>query len=139
VSRKPKNSAAGLQITGDFVAALTESFAQHGPAALEELRASNPAAYCRVVADLVPRQTETPTKSPFDDMDAEQLREYLGQDDASLIETMAADLPRYEYLLKQARKQAKKQAKAQEQVDPNPHNVQARKWASVRVPWRCAR
>jgi hypothetical protein len=42
-----------------FVADLQTDWQQHGPAVIEQVRITDPAAYLRIVASLMPRQVET--------------------------------------------------------------------------------
>jgi hypothetical protein len=132
-NRKSANNQ-GLEITAAFIESLTADFALHGPDTLQRLRSENPGAYCRLASELTIKQPEQP-ESPFDSMFTEELRAYCGDDDDGVVAKMAQDLPRYEYLLKQARKQAKR-AKVVEPVDPNEHNRLAKAAAAERVPWR---
>jgi hypothetical protein len=45
-------------LAGDFVNALADDFRANGKKAIETLRKENPAAYVRVIADLLPKQEE---------------------------------------------------------------------------------
>lgn len=130
MGRRAKTNA-GLEITAQFIEALTADFERNGAATLERLRVDNPGAYCRLAADLTPKEPTEPP-SPFDSMSIEQLAAFIEDD---LIDRMAADLPRYTRLLKQARKLAKA-AKEHEQSDPNPHNRAFKQTEPQRVPWR---
>ena len=126
-----KNNPAGLEITAAFIEAITKDFAANGPETLQRLRADSPGAYCRLASELSIKQPEQP-ESPFDSMSIEELRAYCGDDDDGVVAKMAQDLPRYEYLLKQAKRAAKIEAP----VDPNEHNRIAKAAAAERVPWR---
>ena len=53
---KPKGTRNGL--SGDFVNALAEDFERHGPKAIERMRQRDPAAYCKIIAGLLPKQFE---------------------------------------------------------------------------------
>jgi hypothetical protein len=126
-----RKTDAGLQITADFLAAITEDFAKNGAATLERVRVENPGAYCKLAADLTPKQAEQP-ESPFEAMSLEDLRRYCGEDDDCIIAKMVENLPRYDRLLKLA----KKLAKAAYKRDPNPLNDIAAERAAESVPWR---
>jgi hypothetical protein len=128
MGRRPKTNA-GLEITAAFIEALTADFAANGVATLERLRAENPGAYCKLAADLTPK-SRPEVESQFDSMSLEDLRRYCGEDDDGILAKMVENLPRYDRLLKRARKLAKAQP------DPNPANGIAAALAAAQVPWR---
>jgi hypothetical protein len=51
-------SKARTSLSNEFIEALAESWKQHGDSVLLELRNSDPKAYAKLVAELVPRQSE---------------------------------------------------------------------------------
>ncbi|MBX6740420.1 MAG: hypothetical protein IRY87_00050 [Acetobacteraceae bacterium] len=60
------------RLTGDFIRALAEDFAEHGAQAIAACRQTDPAAYLRLVAGLLPRELNV-RRSPLDDLDHQQL------------------------------------------------------------------
>jgi len=60
------------RLTGDFIKALAEDFAEHGAQAIAACRQTDPAAYLRLVASLLPRELGV-RRSPLDDLDHQQL------------------------------------------------------------------
>ena len=46
------------RLSDDFMRALSDDFAEHGPATIARLRESEPATYVRVIASLMPRTLE---------------------------------------------------------------------------------
>jgi hypothetical protein len=66
---KPVGSRNRLQ--GDFLKALSEDFAQHGKAAIEQTRKQSPAQYLKVVASLMPKELEI--KRPLEDLTDDDL------------------------------------------------------------------
>ena len=59
-----------------FVEALHDDFQEHGVAAIETMRASDPGAYVRVIASLLPKEVKIETSSDLTD---EQLDERIQQ------------------------------------------------------------
>ena len=63
---RPKGSRNKLSEA--FLKALADNFEEHGPAVIDKLRESNPAAYCNVIAKLMPKLMELsgPDGGPID-------------------------------------------------------------------------
>lgn len=59
-SGNPKGRPEGSKnrVTEDFLRALADDFAQHGPGAIAEMREKDPGGYVRVVAALVPTESK---------------------------------------------------------------------------------
>ena len=55
-----------------FVAALHDDFTKNGVAAIEKVRATDPAAYVRVIASILPKQVEI-KEGAFDGLSDEEL------------------------------------------------------------------
>jgi hypothetical protein len=54
----PVGSRHRQQLTGEFVAALLRDFRQGGPAAIAKVRKNQPAAYCKLLTLLCPRDVK---------------------------------------------------------------------------------
>lgn len=85
------------RLSDDFMRALSDDFAAHGPATVARLRESDPATYTRVIASLTPRTLE-PVR-PLEDMTDDEMvaaidlvRRLMGADDVAqqLFERAAA-------------------------------------------------
>lgn len=67
---RPKGSRNKLG--EDFVRALSEDFQEHGTAAIQTVRAEDPAAYLKVIAQIVPKELNI-THDAFDGVSDEQI------------------------------------------------------------------
>ena len=67
---RPKGSRNKLG--EDFIAALSEDFKAHGVAAIQTVRAEDPAAYLKVIAQIVPKELNI-THDAFDGVSDEQI------------------------------------------------------------------
>ena len=67
---RPKGSRNKLG--EDFVRALSEDFQEHGKAAIETVRAEEPAQYLKVIAAIVPKELNIKTDA-FDGVSDEQI------------------------------------------------------------------
>jgi hypothetical protein len=101
------------ELSAAFIAALSEDYAQSGNQALERVRNEAPERYLALVAALVPRAVpEAPQEDKYSAMSLQELREHvagLSSDDEVCIKALAYDLPRYEALIRKARKYAKEE------------------------------
>jgi hypothetical protein len=61
------------RLTEVALAALSDDFAEHGAAVIEEVRKTKPHVYLQVVASLLPRQVQMEKLSPFSDITDEEL------------------------------------------------------------------
>ena len=68
------------QLNGEFIAALLRDFRHGGPKAIERVRRTQPAAYLKILALLVPREHKVEHSNPLKGLTDEQLEamiEYL--------------------------------------------------------------
>jgi len=61
------------QLNGEFIAALLRDFRHGGPKAIERVRRTQPAAYLKILALLVPREHKVQHSNPIKDLTDEQL------------------------------------------------------------------
>ena len=76
----PVGSRHRQQLNGEFIAALLRDFRHGGPKAIERVRRTQPAAYLKILALLVPREHKVQHSNPLKDLTDEQLEamiEYL--------------------------------------------------------------
>jgi hypothetical protein len=59
-----------------FTDALYADFQEHGPAAIQEMRANDPSGYCRVIAGLLPKELKVEAK-PLDQLTDDQLDDII--------------------------------------------------------------
>jgi len=67
-------------LNGEFIAALLRDFRHGGPKAIERVRRTQPAAYLKILALLVPREHKVEHRNPLKELTDEQLEamvEYL--------------------------------------------------------------
>jgi len=69
----PVGSRHRQQLNGEFIAALLRDFRHGGPKAIERVRRTQPAAYLKILALLVPREHKVEHRNPVKDMTDEQL------------------------------------------------------------------
>jgi hypothetical protein len=76
----PGNPAGGSvgsrhrqQLNGEFIAALLRDFRHGGPKAIERVRRTQPAAYLKILALLVPREHKVQHSNPVKELTDEQL------------------------------------------------------------------
>src|SRR5215475_4015369 len=99
----PVGSRHRQQLNGEFIAALLRDFRQGGPKAIERVRRTQPAAYLKILALMVPREHKVEHRNLLKEMTDEELdaaltwlREMLAAragDDARVIEGTAGALP----------------------------------------------
>ena len=73
----PVGSRHRQQLNGEFIAALLRDFRHGGPKAIERVRRTQPAAYLKILALLVPREHKVEHRNPVKDMTDEQLERAL--------------------------------------------------------------
>ena len=76
----PVGSRHRQQLNGEFIAALLRDFRHGGPKAIERVRRTQPAAYLKILALLVPREHKVEHRNSLKDLTDEQLEamvEYL--------------------------------------------------------------
>jgi hypothetical protein len=76
----PVGSRHRQQLNGEFIAALLRDFRHGGPKAIERVRRTQPAAYLKILALLVPREHKVEYSNPLKNLTDEQLEgmvEYL--------------------------------------------------------------
>ena len=76
----PVGSRHRQQLNGEFIAALLRDFRHGGPKAIERVRRTQPAAYLKILALLVPREHKVQHTNSLKDLTDEQLEamiEYL--------------------------------------------------------------
>jgi len=69
----PVGSRHRQQLNGEFIAALLRDFRHGGPKAIERVRRTQPAAYLKILALLVPREHKVQHSNPIKDLTDEQL------------------------------------------------------------------
>src|SRR5262245_5004311 len=69
----PVGSRHRQQLNGEFIAALLRDFRHGGPKAIERVRRTQPAAYLKILALLVPREHKVEHRNPVKDMTDEEL------------------------------------------------------------------
>jgi hypothetical protein len=69
----PVGSRHRQQLNSEFLAALLRDFRQGGPKAIERVRRTQPAAYLKILALLVPREHKVGHSNAIKDMTDEQL------------------------------------------------------------------
>ena len=69
----PVGSRHRQQLNGEFIAALLRDFRQGGPAAIAKVRKNQPAAYCKLLTLLCPRDVKVEHGGGVKSMTDEQL------------------------------------------------------------------
>ena len=69
----PVGSRHRQQLNGEFTAALLRDFRHGGPKAIERVRRTQPAAYLKILALLVPREHKVEHSNPLKELTDEQL------------------------------------------------------------------
>jgi hypothetical protein len=69
----PVGSRHHQQLNGEFIAALLRDFRHGGPKAIERVRRTQPAAYLKILALLVPREHKVQHSNPIKDLTDEEL------------------------------------------------------------------
>src|SRR5262249_30567155 len=69
----PIGSRHRQQLNGEFIAAMLRDFRQGGPKAIERVRRTQPAAYLKILALLMPREHKLEHRNPVKDMTDEEL------------------------------------------------------------------
>ena len=72
------------QLNGEFIAALLRDFRHGGPKAIERVRRTQPAAYLKILALLVPREHKVEHSNPLKSLTDEEL--------AAMVELLKASL-----------------------------------------------
>ena len=72
------------QLNGEFIAALLRDFRHGGPKAIERVRRTQPAAYLKILALLVPREHKVEHSNPIKDLTDEQLEAAIEYIEAAL-------------------------------------------------------
>src|SRR6266536_749794 len=80
----PVGSRHRQQLNGEFIAALLRDFRHGGPKAIERVRRTQPAAYLKILALLVPREHKVEHSNPLKDLTDEQLEAMIEYIEASL-------------------------------------------------------
>ena len=97
----PVGSRHRQQLNGEFIAALLRDFRQGGPKAIEHVRRTQPAAYLKVLALLVPREHKVEQTNPVSGLSdevlatmVEHLQERIARhaNQGKLIEGQAAEI-----------------------------------------------
>jgi hypothetical protein len=71
-------------LNGEFIAALLRDFRHGGPKAIERVRRTQPAAYLKILALLVPRKHKVEHSNPLKGLTDEQLEAMIEYIEASL-------------------------------------------------------
>jgi len=80
----PVGSRHRQQLNGEFIAALLRDFRHGGPKAIERVRRTQPAAYLKILALLVPREHKVQHSNPIKDLTDEQLEAAIEYIEAAL-------------------------------------------------------
>src|SRR5215471_12425426 len=72
------------QLNGEFIAALLRDFRHGGPKAIERVRRTQPAAYLKILALLVPREHKVEHSNPLKELTDEQLEAMIEYIETSL-------------------------------------------------------
>ena len=82
--RRAGRLAYRQQLNGEFIAALLRDFRQGGPKAIERVRRTQPAAYLKILALLVPREHKVEHRNPLKELTDEELEAMIEHLKASL-------------------------------------------------------
>jgi hypothetical protein len=80
----PVGSRHRQQLNGEFIAALLRDFRHGGPKAIERVRRTQPAAYLKILALLVPREHKVQHSSLVKDLTDEQIEAAIEYIEAAL-------------------------------------------------------
>jgi len=80
----PVGSRHRQQLNGEFIAALLRDFRHGGPKAIERVRRTQPAAYLKILALLVPREHKVEHSNPLKSLTDEELEAMVEHLKASL-------------------------------------------------------
>jgi hypothetical protein len=80
----PVGSRHRQQLNGEFIAALLRDFRHGGPKAIERVRRTQPAAYLKILALLVPREHKVQHSNPIKDLTDEELEAAIEYIEAAL-------------------------------------------------------
>jgi|SRR6516165_8396560 len=80
----PVGSRHRQQLNGEFIAALLRDFRHGGPKAIERVRRTQPAAYLKILALLVPREHKVEHRNLIKELSDEQLEAMIEYYEASL-------------------------------------------------------
>src|SRR5215831_13550226 len=85
----PVGSRHRQQLNGEFIAALLRDFRHGGPKAIERVRRTQPAAYLKILALLVPREHKVEHSNPLKGLTDEQLEAMIEYIETSLAQAGA--------------------------------------------------
>ena len=98
-------STARETLSAGFLKELERSYAKNGAETLEVLRQTEPAKFLTLIAQIMPKpKEEAPQTGKFENMTREELVDFLDSKTLPLPQQMAADLPKHEAAIKEARK-----------------------------------
>src|SRR5262249_46370991 len=80
----PAGSRHRQQLNGEFIAALLRDFRHGGPKAIERVRRTQPAAYLKILALLVPREHKVEHSNTLKHLSDEQLEAMIAHLETSL-------------------------------------------------------
>ena len=80
----PFGSRHRQQLNGEFIAALLRDFRHGGPKAIERVRRTQPAAYLKILALLVPREHKVQHSNPLKNLTDEELEAMIEHLKASI-------------------------------------------------------
>jgi hypothetical protein len=80
----PVGSRHRQQLNGEFIAALLRDFRHGGPKAIERVRRTQPAAYLKILALLVPREHKVEHSNVLKNLTDEQLEDMIEYIETSL-------------------------------------------------------
>ncbi len=76
-NRRGRPVGSRNKLAESFLWALFADFQQHGPEAIAEMRVTDPSAYIRTVAALLPREARAEPADRFELMSDDELREFV--------------------------------------------------------------
>jgi hypothetical protein len=125
----PVGSRHRQQLNGEFIAALLRDFRQGGPAAIAKVRKNQPAAYCKLLTLLCPRDVKVEHSGGVKAMTDEQLeqtlailKELIAQRDAAanakVIQGVAEPVPALPPPSRKARRKVRRSDRALLNAEP---------------------
>ena len=87
----PVGSRHRQQLNSEFIAALLRDFRHGGPKAIERVRRTQPAAYMKILALLVPREIKVDHTNPVEGLSDERLADMIAELEERIARRAAGD------------------------------------------------